>query len=425
MKTIKIIISTLLSLLLALCILCTGLLFISSKIFREQELRTVLSETAAGEKILNYEYLPEEGGSADIYEQLAQAIETQVALAVNVSGKEAAVCQNGAFDHIKELQDETYAYTDFDSLAEDLAEGYVQTAIAENIIRPDKTISYMDAWRKRVYVKADTLLKDTVTVKYKTILEKLKEEDFFCGLNIDQKDAFAYLMCSGKQAAAAQNGLYRRIEAKVGSIFDQHFLAYIRCLKQQDDSYSQIAQQTLNETLLAEAYSYIDDLNISQEKLNTEKADAVLLSGIAAYVAPKLYPCLPSYKDTLSAAGTKIMSLIAMALNGKMTYICLSAAALLAILLLLIGKGKAFFFIGLSLLFSGAAAFFAKTYSVKLTDALSTAMEKTGNDLSFLLPGFIKVFLERLSSLGIYALILAVIFLSAALLLRKKSQKAL
>lgn len=420
MKTIRIILGILLSLLLITEILCAETLFASSKVFEEESLNTILSQIDTGKKIMDYEYLSEEIDSTDIYEQLAQAIPAQVALSVNVSGQEAVICQDGALQQIAQLEEEKYAYTSFDSVAEDLAEAYVQTAIAQKIISPGKTISYKDSRNQRVYARSDTLLQETIVLKYKTILEKLKEEGFFCSLDIDGKNAIVYLMRCGKKAAEAKNGLYRSIENKISEIFNAHFADYIRCLKDRDPSYALIAQQDLNGILLSEVYSYIHSLDISQEKLRTDRVNASILLGISQHIAPKLYTCLPSYKDTLAALGETGMSLAAFALNGRMFSICLAAAVMTMILLLLIGKGKALFYIGVAFLLSGAAALSGRSASVRLPDIMSTSLATERNDLSFLMPDLVKAVLEHLFSIGIYIAAFGILLLAASFLFKKK-----
>ncbi|MBQ6560569.1 MAG: hypothetical protein IJL85_07060 [Erysipelotrichaceae bacterium] len=423
MKTSKIITNILLSILLVVSILCTGSLFAASQLFQKENLTSVVSGISSGEKILQYEYLPEDGETVNIYEKLAEAIEPQVALAVNVSGENAVICQNGAFAYVQSKQDEKYAYTSLNPVAEDLGIGYTQTAVADNIISPNKTMTYKNVKNQRVWTKMEPLLLETITVKYKSALEVLRMKDFFCSLDIDQLDPFAYLLRTGKESVVIQNGLYRSIENKIGEIFDEHLLNYIDCLKDENVTYTTIAQQTLNETLLKEVYGYIHDQGFSDEKLDIDKANATLLRSISSKIAPKLYSCLPSYEDTISGIPSTALSLIRKALDGSLTYICLGVAGVLMLLLLLAGKRKSLFFIGLSFLLSGAAAYFSKSYSIKLTDYLTNAMTESGNNLSFIIPDLVKVFMDRFSTLGIYAGIGGIVLLVLSLFLgRKKTQ---
>lgn len=423
MKLSKIIGSILLSILLILSVLCAGLLFTASQIFQKENLNPVLSEIQAGEKILPYEYLPEDQETVDIYDALSKAIEPQVALAVNVSGDNAVICQNGAFAYVKSLQDEKYAYTSLNPLGEDFGVGYTQTAVADNIISPNKTMTYKNVKNERVWTKMEPLLLETITVKYKSVLDVLRLQGFFCGLSIDQLDPFAYLLRTGKESATLQNGLYRTIQNKITEIFNEHLLSYIECLKDGNQTYETIAQQTLNETLLSETYAYINDAGFSDEKMDLDKANASLLRSITNHIAPKLYSCLPSYTDTVSDVPATVLSLVRKALDGSLVYICLAAAGIVLLLLLLTGKKKAFFFIGLSLLLTGAAAFFSKSFSLKLSDTLTSAMTDSGSNLFFLIPDFVKAFIDRFSNLGIYAAIAgAILFLLAFLLNRNKTQ---
>ena len=424
MKTSNIIKSILLSLLLIVALLCAALLFSAAQIFQKENLTAAISDIPTGQKILQYEYLPEDTEKVNIYDKLAEVIEPQVALAVNVSGENAVICQNGAFAYVRSMQDENYAYTSLDPVAEDLANGYTQTAVADNIISPNKTMTYKNVKNERVWTKMEPLLRETITAKYKSVLDALRMQDFFCSLDIDQLDTFAYLLCTGKDAAAAQNGLYRSIENKVGEIFDEHFINYIGCLTDGSTPYTTIAQQTLNETLLSEVYAYIHDLGISDEKLDLDRANATLLRSISGRIAPKLYSCLPSYEDTVASVSPTILSLLRKTLDGNLTYLCLGIAGVLGLLLILAGKRKAPFFLGLSFLLSGAAAFFSKSFSGKLSDVLTAAMTEAGNNLSFLIPDFIKVFLERFSALGIYAMIGGGVLLVLGLLLGRKKQPA-
>jgi hypothetical protein len=424
MKLSKIIGTLFLSLLLAVSILCAGLLFNASQIFQRDDLASLVKEIRTGEKILEYEYLPEDVETVGIYDGLKQVIEPQVALAVNVSGDDAVICHNGAFAYVESLQDEKYAYTSLNPVAEDFGRGYTQTAVADNIISPNKTMTYKNVKNERVWTKMEPLLLETITTKYRSVLDVLRMQGYFCSLDIDQLDTFAYLMRTGKESATIRNGLYHAIENKIGEIFDEHFLNYIDCLKDEGQTYETIAQQTLNETLLKEVYAYIHDQGFSDEKMDIDKANATLLRSISSHIAPKLYSCLPSYEDTVSGVFPTVLSLLRKALNGSLTYICLAVAGAILLLMLLIGKKAALPFAGIALLLSGAAAFLSKSYSLKLTDYLMKVMTESGNGLSFLVPDLVNVFLNRFSTLGIYAAIAGAVLLLLGIVSGRKKAEA-
>ena len=103
MKTIKISIQILLSLLLIPCIICSCLLFNASAFFQKDNISGILSELSSGNRILRYEYLSEDKDEDDFYAKLAETIPVQVALVVDISSENARICQEGAFEHIKEL----------------------------------------------------------------------------------------------------------------------------------------------------------------------------------------------------------------------------------------------------------------------------------------------------------------------------------
>ncbi len=424
MKLSKIIGTLFLSVLLAVSVLCAGLLFNASQIFQRDDLASLVKEIRTGEKILEYEYLPEDVETVGIYDGLKQVIEPQVALAVNVSGDDAVICHNGAFAYVESLQDEKYAYTSLNPVAEDFGRGYTQTAVTDNIISPNKTMTYKNVKNERVWTKMEPLLLETITTKYRSVLDVLRMQGYFCSLDIDQLDTFAYLMRTGKESATIRNGLYHAIENKIGEIFDEHFLNYIDCLKDEGQTYETIAQQTLNETLLKEVYAYIHDQGFSDEKMDIDKANATLLRSISSHIAPKLYSCLPSYEDTVSGVFPTVLSLLRKVLNGSLTYICLAVAGAILLLMLLIGKKAALPFAGIALLLSGAAAFLSKSYSLKLTDYLTKVMTESGNDLSFLVPDLVNVFLNRFSTLGIYAAIAGAVLLLLGIVSGRKKAEA-
>ncbi len=424
MKLSKIIGTLFLSLLLAVSILCAGLLFNASQIFQRDDLASLVKEIRTGEKILEYEYLPEDVETVGIYDGLKQVIEPQVALAVNVSGDDAVICHNGAFAYVESLQDEKYAYTSLNLVAEDFGKGYTQTAVADNIISPNKTMTYKNVKNERVWTKMEPLLLETITTKYRSVLDVLRMQGYFCSLDIDQLDTFAYLLRTGKESATIRNGLYHTIENKIGEIFDEHFLNYIDCLKDEGQTYETIAQQTLNETLLKEVYAYIHDQGFSDEKMDIDKANATLLRSISSHIAPKLYSCLPSYTDTVSGVSPTVLSLLRKTLNGNLTYICLTVAGTILLLMLLIGKKAVLPFAGITLLLSGASAFLSKSYSLKLTDYLTKVMAESGNDLSFLVPDLVNVFLNRFSTLGIYAAIAGAVLLLLGIVSGRKKAEA-
>ncbi len=424
MKLSKIIGTPFLSVLLAVSVLCVGLLFNASQIFQKENLSSLVKEIRSGEKILEYEYLPEDVETVDIYDGLKEAIEPQVALAVNVSGDNAVICHNGAFAYVESLQDEKYAYTSLNPLGEDFGVGYTQTAVADSIINPNKAMTYKNIKNERVWTKMEPLLLETITTKYKSVLDVLRMQNYFCSLDIDQLDTFAYLLRTGKEAAVLKNGLYHTIENKIGEIFDEHLLNYIECLKDENQTYATIAQQTLNETLLNEVHAYIHDQGFSDEKMDIDKANATLLRSITSHIAPKLYSCLPSYKDTVSGISPAILSLIRKALNGNLPYICLAVAGVLLLMMLLVGRRTALSFAGIALLLAGAAAFLSKSYSLKLTDYLTKVMTESGNNLSFLIPDFVSVFLNRFSTLGIYAAIAGAVLLLLGIVFGRKKAEA-
>ena len=420
MKKPKIFTTILLSLLLIVGLLCTGVFFAASQLFQKENVTSLLNGVSTGEKILQYEHLPEDTEQSNIYDRLAREVPLQVALVVGISEKDAEICQNGAFAYLKSRQLDKQAYTTFDSIAEELGIGYTQTAVADNIINPNEIVTYMNVLRERVRIKKEPLLLETITTKYKTVLDQLKNDGFFCSLDIDQKNPFAYLMLTGRDADVMKNGLYQVMENKVGEIFNERLLNYIDRLKGDSQADATIAQQTLNETLLKEVYAYIHDSGYSEEKLNLDKANATLISSITNYISPKLFDCLPSYDDTVSSVPSIALSLIRTTLQGKLTYIGIGVCAVLALLILLAGKKIALVFLSLALLLSGGASFFSKTYSLKVSDFLMNAMNGSGNPLSFLVPDFVASFMNRFSTLGIYLGAAGLVLLIASIIFRSK-----
>ena len=138
MKKPKIFTTILLSLLLIVGLLCTSVFFAASQLFQKENVTSLLNGISTGEKILQYEHLPEDTEQSNIYDRLAREVPLQVALVVGISEKDAEICQNGAFAYLKSRQLDKQAYTTFDSIAEELGIGYTQTAVADNIINPNE-----------------------------------------------------------------------------------------------------------------------------------------------------------------------------------------------------------------------------------------------------------------------------------------------
>ena len=201
MKTIKISIQILLSLLLIPCIICSCLLFNASAFFQKDNISGILSELSSGNRILRYEYLSEDKDEDDFYAKLAETIPVQVALVVDISSENARICQEGAFEHIKELDLQSFVYNSLDLLANELATGYTQTAIDKKIINPNAYISYLNVHHERVTDTKKNLLMDTMYQKYRTILIGLDDENYFCALNADGRNTFLYILSSGRKAA--------------------------------------------------------------------------------------------------------------------------------------------------------------------------------------------------------------------------------
>ena len=88
-------------------------------------------------------------------------------------------------------------------------------------------------------------------------------------------------------------------------------------------------------------------------------------------------------------------------------------------MLLLILKGKALFFIGLSALASGALIFLSKT------DLLYPNSEQLalGSAVDIIVPDLVKAFIERFSSCGLYLAGGGLVLMILSLLFRKKADK--
>ena len=422
MKKPKVFTTIILSILLVAALLCTSLFHAATQLFQKDNVTSLLNGISTGEKILQYEHLPEDVDQYNVYKKLADEVPLQVALVVGISEKDAQICQNGAFAYLESRQLGSQAYMNFDPIAKELGIGYTQTAVADNIINPNEIVTYMNVLRERVRIKKEPLLLETITTKYETILNDLKNSGFFCSLNIDQKNPFAYLLQTGRDANVTQNGLYHVMENKVSEIFDEQLLNYLDRLKGDSETSATIAQQTLNEMLLKEVYAYIHDAGFSDENLNLDKTNATLISGITNYISPKLFDCLPSYEDTVSSIPSAALSLLGTALQGKLTYIGIGICAVLGLLILLAGKKIALPFLGIALLLTGGASFFSKSLATKLTDTLTGTMTDAGNPLTFLIPDFVSSFLQRFSSLGIYLGGAGLLLLVLSIVFRKKTK---
>ncbi|MBQ6334689.1 MAG: hypothetical protein IJI46_06450 [Erysipelotrichaceae bacterium] len=425
MKALKIIINTLLSLLLIAALLCAVLSFTTSRLFARDQLSSLIDKLPAGEKILQYEHLPQEEKESDFYDVLADTIPVQVALAVNISSDNAKTCQEGAFAYVKEKQDEKYVYSDLNDLADDLCDAYVETAIKEKIINPKEYFTYMNVNRERVRTTKGALLEETMRQKYRTVIGELKDQDFFCSLDIDNQNTFAYVLKEGSSAAKMQNGLYELLEKQADDKFNEAFMNYISCLAGENKEDIAIEKESYIKEVSDSVYSYLEDQGLSLNLLDKEKADKVISQSAKDYLYPKLSAYLPSYANTLSSVPAPLLSLLKLALNGKLFYITAGICAVLALLIILIGKKTSLPFIGLSLLLSGAFIFFSKTQNTKAADNLTTLVQNANNPLSFIVEDLVNAFMTAFSSSGIYLAIAGLIFLVLAFLFRnKKTAKA-
>lgn len=422
MKTIKIFIQALLSLILVSAIVCSCLLFNASAFFKSENLATVFSELSSGSRILNYKYLSENKTEDDFYASLSDAIPVQVALVVDISSENARICQEGAFEYVKNQNLEGFVYNSLDLLAEELSTGYTQTAIDNNIINPDAYITYMNVHRERVTDTKRNLLMETIYQKYRAILSALDGEGYFCALNADGKNTFLYVLSSGNKAIRMQNELYHLIEEKSDVLYDEHLLNFFERLKGNSTAYELLDAGQYANCIEEEIFSFIEGQGLSFEFADKEIVHRKLEPGLKNDLYQRFVNALPLYEDTVSSTPAPVMSLIPRLFNNSLTYIALGICLLAILLIIVADRKRSLYFIGAALFISGLIITSGRLFSTDISERILAAADQTKNALSIIVPDSFERFLINLSAVGICLIVFgAAIFFLSILVNRRKT----
>lgn len=420
MKTIKISIQILLSLLLIPCIICSCLLFNASAFFQKDNISGILSELSSGNRILRYEYLSEDKDEDDFYAKLAETIPVQVALVVDISSENARICQEGAFEHIKELDLQSFVYNSLDMLANELANGYTQTAIDKKIINPNAYISYLNVHHERVTDTKKNLLMDTMYQKYRTILIGLDDENYFCALNADGRNTFLYILSSGRKAAETQNEVYRLIEEKTDAFYDEHLLNFFEKLRGNDTDHELIKSEEYVNCIEETIFNYLEGLGLSFEFADKEIVHRKLEPGIRNDLYQRFVDSLPLYEDTIALTPAPILSLINRLFDASLSYIGIGVCLLIILLIVSIDKKLSLYFIGASIFISGLIIMFGRSFSSTIVERLISTAGQAGNALSIIVPDLAERFLNGFSTYGIYFLIAGVLLFVLSIFVNRK-----
>ena len=425
MKTRNTVFSVSLSLILLIFIFISAVFFVTPRIFEKETFDQILSDSKIKERIMGYENPEKEEEKTDVYEMLSENIPDQVCLALNLSGKDAALCQEGAINYVKEKGDDKYAYTKLAPFTEDLATGYTEAAIANRFIRPDHYYGYQTLQSGKVYEKERDFLKNTMISKYRTFIERFADEGLFCGLDLDQKNTFAYLLLTGRDSQDMKYGLYKKIEEKVDSIIRERYSFLIGSLFEERQSLKEIDEISFTQDIRNIISEYLESNGYSEELLNPNITEQVIQKSIHNYIYPRLYENLPSQENTLSALPQAAIKGLRYLNNDTLFYIGIGLSVLLAILIFLIARSKAPLFIGIPILLVGIVLFLTKNYTPQLTDRTLSFLSDPNTGPALFIPQLIRVFSSRLSSIGIYLMaagaILFVLGIVMSLLKRKAS----
>lgn len=421
MTTTKKIICLLMSLLLSLLIFVTVVFFNASKIFDENKTDLILKESKIGEKLMGYSHQESNEKEIDIYKALAEKIPNQPALAVNISGEHSNLCQKGAFEYAKEKQDEKYGHTSLDNFVSDLATGYVNTAISNGYINPNQYMTYKNVHNERVYVQKGTLLMDTMLIKYRDIINNLIQDDFFCALDIDQKNTLLYILSTGKDAIDTKDNLYRLVEEKIDGIFVSHIKSFINRLLDADKPYEIIEEASLKDVMKEVLDNYLKSIDIPDEYLDKERYDSTLEKSVHDYIYPRLFDSLPSYESTVSSLPSIVLKEIGLLKNNTLFFIGVTLCVLLILLLLKIGKIKSLLFIGIGAVVSGGMMFSLKYFAANIINIILSSIEGLQTSLNLIIPGFASYLFENISRMGLYILPIGLLMIVVSLLFRKKN----
>ena len=406
---------------LTVAILITTLFFNASKMFEKDNVESILASSNVGEKLMGYTHVDNNEKEIDIYEALNESIPTQSALALNISLDKSEQCQNGAFAFIKEKQSEKYAYTSMNALINDLSTGYVNAAISNGYINPNQYMTYKNVHNERVYTKKGTLLMDTMIPKYRSVINRLADDGFFCSLDLDQKNTLVYLLSTGKQAIDIKNNFYHLIEEKVSEIYASHFMSFFDCLLNGESSSITIDEASLKDIMNSLVYDYLKTINISDEIMDKDRFERTLNSSIHNYVYPKLDEAIPSYESTVNAIPSVVIKCLGFLKNNTLFFIGLSVCALLIGLLLMIGKKKSIICIGIATIIPGFLMFASRYFVPQIINKLLLETENMQTSLNLVAPEFISKFIMKLSQHGLYLLIIGLLLeLASVLLLKKK-----
>ena len=420
MKTRNIIFSVFLSFILFLFILISTLSFLTPRILEKGTFDQVLVQAQIGKKIMGYEYSQNEE-KTDIYEFLSSSIPDQVCLALNLSGKEATRCQEGAFSYAKEKSDEKYAYTKMNLFTDDLATGYTQTAIEEKYISPNRLYGYQTLQSGKVYEKESVFLHNSMVSKYRTYIERIADDDLFCSLDLDQKNTFAYLLLTGKDSADMKNELYQKIEEKVDTIYRERYSTLITSLFEDVSDQTEIDESAFSEEIRNIVSEYLSQNGYSEELLNPNITDPIIRNSVQNFIYPRLYENLPSLNSTRSALPETILKGLHLVKNDTLFYMGTGLSVLIMFLVILCSRSKAPFFIGIPILLAGILLFLTKTFTPQLTQRSLSLIGEKGPGL--FLPELLEALTSRSSNIGICLLGTSVLFLLFGILLSAKKKK--
>jgi hypothetical protein len=419
MKFIRTILKLIMSILLACIIICACATFFAARMLQKEEVSSLIREASVGKQIMNYADL-EDSDDRDVYTRLREEIPVQVVLTANLSGDDAKICHEGALSSLEEMQIHTFAFSDMKTAIEALTEGYLDSGIDQGVIVPGRTIYYTTMYG-RTRSRMDDLVRETVGIKYRDIMNKLADEDFFCSLDIDQKNTFAYLISTGKDKAEIQNGLYRQLEERYETIYSDAFNSYLERFRNNTETET-LSSENFEADIMEAVYGYLATKGISLEYLNTEKSDRVLLQSIQKDIWPSLSSFLPSYESTSKALPAIALTALKMFLNNTVTYILAGIAALLGLILLLAGKKRAIGFLGFSFLLSGAALYLSRMLPARYADALTQRLIDSGNKIYVVVPAFFKAFTERLNVPSIVLAAAGLVLIILSLLINRKKE---
>ena len=367
MKFLKALFSLILSLLLSFFIVLTCFVYKVQETIRPENMKQIMLDCSIGEKLLGYQYLNEDVEEVDFYTYLCNNIQEPSALVLDFSLDKAKICHEAALEYVKDRIDGNTAYTNLNKLAQELTDGYYNAAVEKGLINPNSNITYrtQKAWLTK---KRGVLLNETIYAKYLEYLQKMADEGNICSLDIDQKNTIGYLLRTGKASVTTKNQLHKDIEDQTSRLCADALIDFVKDVIHKTDSYENIDRNHVTAFVSETIYGYFHLNDINDDDVRNGYVTRIINESSESFVYPKIVAFLPSAENEAIQLPEYVSIILGLLTNTNLLYVLIGISAFLALLLLLINRGKSLLYIGISLIIAGSLLYLLKSNRMLMLD---------------------------------------------------------